>query len=255
MSFAEIFEIPSVGMIVSGIYPKKFNKWFWKFYSDALVAVLTFIICLFIYVCYFDISNGDFSDLTVQLSLFIPVEVSYMKIVYFKFVEDKLEKMLSAIEATYKASKYHPKEHRKILVEGINKGRNGSNLWFILVIMNTTSIWLHSIIEMIYKNLKSNFRVKVMMHEIVLPLVNQYRYSSPFYEIFYMLCVAVLGIAMANFTAVDGFFIIAVTHNEAQMKILKIKIQHLYSDLDSTKPNLLKSRVKNIIKQHLDIIR
>lgn len=255
MSFEEVFEIPSIGMIVSGIYPKKLNKRFWKLYSDMLVVILTIIIYLFIYTCYVDIANGNFPDLAIQLSLFIPVEVSYMKIVYFKYVEDKLDNIIRTIEATYKASKYNPKEHQKLFLEGVNKGRSGSNLWFILVISNTTSIWMHSIIEMIYKNLKSNFREKVMMHEVTLPFINQYRYWSPFYEVFYLLSLSVLGIAMANFTAVDGFFIIAVTHNEAQMKILKLKLQHLYSDLVSSEPDLVKSRVKNIITHHLEIIR
>ncbi|XP_038212270.1 putative odorant receptor 92a [Zerene cesonia] len=188
-------------------------------------------------------------NLVRQIVITIVLSFVIIKIFLTLFRKKELRAIFDTIEADYESFNNLPEDELSIVIEAIEKTQKLEKIWILIIGSASASFPLLACVLTVYSYFTENPR-KYMIHETIMPFIDDKKYSSPFFEIQAVYSLYIVWLVFVGYTGFDGIFSVCILHISLKIKLFSHKLMHLMDDTDVPS---VKLRIASIVRDQCDV--
>lgn len=226
--FKDMYKKVHLSLWINALMPGPINS------GILLVWIVNFIIQICgVLICsntmYLDILKKDYSDATRQMTILFLIIMMLTKIANLIRHRSTLNSLLIRLDDDYEeAVATLNDEDMKVVKTYVAWGMWIQNLWMVLVFGSGTVFWWAAFIVMFYTAATGNF-TKMMLFEAVLPIWDEYKFISPFFELVFIYEMFLDLFVMFLYSGFDPIVPIFLMHVCAQLELVKRHLLDLFN--------------------------
>nr|QIJ45822.1 olfactory receptor [Glyphodes pyloalis] len=232
------------------MYPNP-SKWKIKL---ALIFTLIILTSPFVIVVTIDmwirLMSREISELLKHSTTLGPFLGALVKKVHMVYMEKRNKALLDELEEDYETYNRLPKRY-----QATADAYRRQALWLFETVWAYTLIFVNTVFisipvsSTIYSYVVDDIPTRYMLHDVVMPMTEQeYRLTSPCYEIFFVISALMELVIMLNYTSYEGLFGILTNHACLKMHISCMYLQDAFKE--DTEEGMRRGIVKFLDEQN-----
>lgn len=252
--FKEMYLRVYYGLLANGMIPKRLNVGLiFLWITNQIIQISG--VAIVGNTMYLDILKADYSDATRQMTILFLIIMMLIKISSLVRHRPILGSLLLRLDEDYEDANKTLGESDLLIIKSYAMwGIWLSDLWCVLVVGSGTVFWWAAFILMFYSLVIGEFQ-KQMLFDCILPIWDDLKFVSPFYEMVFIYEMFLDIFVMTLYTGFDPIVPIFLMHVCAQLELVKRHLATLFDEEKKNDPAKIQQELCWIVKKLQRIYR
>ncbi|CAK1546905.1 unnamed protein product [Leptosia nina] len=230
-SFNETYTLLTLLLTMCMMYPNPQNDRKRALGIVLLSVLLIPQLVIIVWDIYMRILLTDLNNGIRQLVMILCLSFIIFKMVITLIWSGKFKRLLDKLNTDLNSFNDLPKDYQRIAARGVARSQKLEKMWTVVLIIAVSTFPFVALGLTIYSQFTKEPR-KYMIHEAFIPMIEDVKYESPYFEIYTVYNIFMVWIVCCGYAGYDATFYVIVLHVSLKIKLFVPKITNLMADSD-----------------------